>query len=70
LVDLASLSPEIAEQVIGADARVDAEQTAAAFSERLRDEIDIASVDANLSSTVRAALSPSSVHLWLREDGL
>ena len=49
-------------------ARVDAEQTAAAFSERLRDEIDIASVNANLSATVRAALSPSTVALWLRED--
>ena len=49
-------------------ARVDAEETAAAFSERLRDEIDIASVNANLSATVRAALSPSTVALWLRED--
>ena len=49
-------------------ARVDAEQTATAFSERLRDEIDIASVNANLSATVRAALSPSTVALWLRED--
>jgi hypothetical protein len=49
-------------------ARVDAEQTAAAFSERLRDEIDIASVNANLSATVRAALSPSTVDMWLRGD--
>jgi hypothetical protein len=49
-------------------ARVDAEQTAAAFAERLRDEIDIASVHANLSTTVRAALSPSTVDLWLREE--
>jgi hypothetical protein len=49
-------------------ARVDAEETATAFSERLRDEIDIASVNANLSATVRAALSPSTVALWLRED--
>jgi len=49
-------------------ARVDAEQTAAGFSERLRDEIDIASVNVDLSATVRAALSPSTVALWLRED--
>ncbi len=40
----------------------------AAFSERLRDEIDIASVSADLSATVRAAISPSTVGLWLRED--
>ena len=39
----------------------------AAFSERLRDEIDIASVSADLSATVRAAISPSTVGLWLRE---
>ncbi len=49
-------------------ARVDGEQTAAAFSERLRDEIDIASVSANLSATIRVALSPSTIDLWLRED--
>jgi len=40
----------------------------AAFSERLRDEIDIASVNASPSATVRAALSSWTVGLRLRED--
>lgn len=47
-------------------ARYDGERTAAEFSERLRNEIDIASVSADLSATVRVAISPSTVGLWLR----
>lgn len=47
-------------------ARFDAERTTAAFSERLRDEVDIATVTADLDGTVRAALKPSTVDLWLR----
>jgi hypothetical protein len=47
-------------------ARYDGERTAAEFSERLRNEIDIASVSADLSATVRIAISPSTVGLWLR----
>ncbi len=47
-------------------ARFDAERTSAAFSERLRDEVDIAIVIADLDGTVRDALKPAMVGLWLR----
>ncbi len=47
-------------------ARFDAERTAAAFSERLRDETDIATVITDLDTTVREALKPTAVTLWLR----
>ncbi len=51
-------------------ARVDAERTTAAFSERLRDEVDIATVTVDLDGVVRSALRPASVGLWLRaHDG-
>jgi hypothetical protein len=48
-------------------ARYDAERTTAAFSERLRNEVDLAAVAADLSATVQAAIAPMSVDLWLRE---
>ena len=51
-------------------ARYDAERTTAAFSERLRDEVDMATLATDLDSTVRAAMAPSSLHLWLREGSL
>lgn len=47
-------------------ARIDADRTVAAFSERLRDETDIAHVTADLDGTVRDALKPAAVGLWLR----
>ena len=47
-------------------ARFDAERTTAAFSERLRDEVDIAMVTGDLDSTVRQALRPAELGLWLR----
>jgi hypothetical protein len=47
-------------------ARFDAERTTAAFSERLRDEVDIATVTEDLDATVRTALKPSALGLWLR----
>ena len=47
-------------------ARVDGERTSAAFSARLRDEVDIATVTADLDGTVRSALRPASLGLWLR----
>ena len=47
-------------------ARYDAERTTSAFSERLRDEMDIATVTDDLDSTVRAAMAPASLGLWLR----
>jgi hypothetical protein len=47
-------------------ARFDGERTVSAFSERLRDEVDIATVTTDLDGTVRAALKPTSLDLWLR----
>ena len=47
-------------------ARYDAERTTAAFSERLRNEVDLAAVAADLDQTVRAAIAPTSVNVWLR----
>ena len=46
-------------------ARYDAERTTAAFSERLRNEVDLAAVAADLDQTVRAAIAPTSVNVWL-----
>jgi len=48
-------------------ARFDAERTTTAFSERLREEVDLATVTTDLNGTVRSAISPSSVGVWLRE---
>ena len=47
-------------------ARYDAEQTVAAFSARLRDEVDIATVARELDATVQDAVKPTSVQLWIR----
>jgi len=48
-------------------ARVDSERTATAFAGRLRDQVDIDAVVADLDGTVRGALRPNLVNLWLRE---
>ncbi len=50
-------------------ARFDAERTAAAFAERLRDEVDIETLTTDLDRTVQAAMRPSVVGLWLRGGG-
>jgi hypothetical protein len=47
-------------------ARFDAERTTAAFSERLRGEVDIAALAADLDATVHASLKPRAVGLWIR----
>jgi len=49
-------------------ARYDSEQTLATFSDRLRDEIDLASLQGDLDSTIRDAIAPRSVGIWLRES--
>jgi len=49
-------------------ARYDAELTATAFADRLRDEVDIATVTGDLRSTTDTALAPSSVAIWLRRS--
>jgi uncharacterized membrane protein len=46
--------------------RYDARQMADAFAGRLRDEVDIATVTADLDATVRAAVRPTTLGLWVR----
>jgi uncharacterized membrane protein len=46
--------------------RYDAAQTIAAFSSRLREEIDLDTLSAGLVSVVGQAMQPTVVSLWLR----
>ena len=50
-------------------ARYDAERIALAFSERLRDEVDLEAVALDLDATVRRAVDPSTANLWIRAAG-
>jgi hypothetical protein len=50
-------------------ARYDAEQAATDFAERLRDEVDLASVSSDMFSVVDAALHPSTLGVWIRRHG-
>jgi len=50
-------------------ARFDAERTAASFAERLRDEVALETVVAELGETVRGSLKPDGLGLWLRGTG-
>lgn len=47
-------------------ARYDAERTAAAFADRLRDEVDLEVLRADLLGTLEATLEPVSASIWLR----
>jgi len=47
-------------------ARVDAERTATAFAERLRDQIDLGGLQADIAGTVETALRPTSTGVWIR----
>jgi hypothetical protein len=49
--------------------RYDGERTSAAFSERLRAEVDLVTVTADLDTTVRAAMAPTAMGVWLRHPG-
>ena len=49
-------------------ARYDGERTARAFSVRMRDATDLPTVAADLDGTVRRAIAPSRVGLWLRRS--
>jgi hypothetical protein len=46
--------------------RYDAERTAAAFAGRLREEVDLGIVVIDLGATVRTAMAPDTVGVWLR----
>ena len=48
-------------------ARVDTERTAAAFSDRLRAEVDIDAVVGDLAATASGAVRPTGITVWLRE---
>jgi hypothetical protein len=47
--------------------RYDAERTVAAFAGRLRDQVDLEQLRAEILATVSAAVEPSSASIWLRE---
>ena len=47
--------------------RYDGERLLAAFGERLRDEVDLGAISADVLATVDAAVRPTSAGLWLRE---
>lgn len=47
-------------------ARFDADDTAAAFSRRIRDEVDMATLTADLARTTAGALSPAALAVWVR----
>jgi hypothetical protein len=49
-------------------ARYDAQRTVAEFSDRLRDEVDLAALSGDLDTTIRDAISPRSLGIWLRES--
>ena len=48
--------------------KVDAERTLAAFSARLRQEIDLGSLTGELSAAVQETMQPAHVSLWLRSE--
>ncbi len=48
-------------------ARYDADRTAVAFGERLRDQVDMTALAEDLTSTVRASVAPTAMGLWMRE---
>jgi hypothetical protein len=48
-------------------ARYDAERMLAAFAARLTEELDAEAVTDDLAGTVRAALEPAHVSIWLAD---
>jgi hypothetical protein len=49
--------------------KYDAQRTLAAFSERVRDDVDLAQISRGLTSVVLETLQPEHVSLWLRDGG-
>jgi hypothetical protein len=50
-------------------ARYDGDQTAAAFTERLRDRMDLAGLEADITGVVDTSLRPTRVGIWIRRSG-
>ena len=50
-------------------ARYDGERTVGAFSVRMRDATDLPTVAGDLDDTVRRAIAPTRIGLWLRGGG-
>jgi hypothetical protein len=48
-------------------ARYDAERTAIDFAERLRDEVDLASLRSDIAGVVDTALRPRGIAVWIRQ---
>ena len=51
-------------------ARVDTERTATAFSDRLREQVDIDAVVGDLAATASGAVRPAQIDVWLREPAV
>lgn len=49
-------------------ARYDAERTAAAFATRLRDDVDLTSIQGDLLGVVHSSLQPASMVVWTRDQ--
>ncbi len=49
-------------------ARYDAERTATDFADRLRDEMDLASVSSDIVGVVDTALRPTTIGVWIRRS--
>ena len=50
-------------------ARYDADQTIAAFAARLKDAVDLESVETDLASVVHQALEPTHLSVWISQRG-
>jgi hypothetical protein len=50
-------------------ARYDGDRTTAAFTERLREQVDLAGLEADITGTVASALRPRSFGVWIRRSG-
>ena len=49
-------------------ARYDADRTVGDFTARMRDEIDLASLNGDIAGVVDAALQPSAIGVWIRRS--
>ena len=50
-------------------ARYDAERTTTDFAERLRDEVDMATVSGDIVGVVNTTLHPTTIGVWIRRPG-